>query len=71
VVGVPDDRRGRLRVCLNGLFAGVYLATGATIQNAEAGSFRDAFFFSIQTMSTIGYGTLAPGDVMADSLVAI
>jgi len=55
----------------NALFALVYLACGDIIEGAEPGSFRDAFDFSVQTMSTIGYGGLSPKTPMADVLVAI
>ena len=30
------------------------------IANARPGSFADAFFFSVQTMATIGYGNMSP-----------
>jgi inward rectifier potassium channel len=45
---------------LNSLFAALYLAGGDMIENARPGSFWDAFFFSVQTMATLGYGKLAP-----------
>ena len=54
----------------NALFAGGYLALGDAIENAHAGSFWDAFFFSVQTMATIGYGKMAPRTFMANTLVA-
>jgi inward rectifier potassium channel len=54
---------------LNALFACAYLALGAEIRNSEPGSFLDAFFFSVQTMSTIGFGHLAPGNVAANAVV--
>ncbi|MFO0756681.1 MAG: ion channel [Byssovorax sp.] len=47
-------------VVLNGVFAVLYLVGGDAISGAEPGSFRDAFFFSVQTLSTIGYGAMAP-----------
>jgi inward rectifier potassium channel len=47
-------------VMVNSLFAGLYLLAGDVIANAEPGSFHDAFFFSVQTLSTIGYGAMAP-----------
>jgi len=56
---------------VNALFALVYLACGDIIDGAEPGSFRDAFDFSVQTMSTIGYGGLSPATPLADVLVAI
>src|SRR4030088_683972 len=40
---------------VNMLFAVGYLLVGG-IENARPGSFADAFFFSVQTIATIGYG---------------
>ncbi len=55
----------------NGVFACLYLLGGDTIQNARPDSFADAFFFSIQTMATIGYGTMAPHGWLGNTLVAV
>lgn len=55
----------------NILFAGLYLLGGDCIAAAEPGSFADAFFFSVQTMATIGYGAMAPKTVYAHVLVTI
>lgn len=54
---------------LNAIFALAYLATGDGIENARPGSFTDAFFFSVQTMATIGYGKLVPQGIAANVLV--
>jgi inward rectifier potassium channel len=43
----------------NAVFALIYLAVGG-VANARAGSFLDAFFFSTETMGTIGYGFMYP-----------
>src|SRR5512140_894334 len=51
---------GATYLVLNTLFAGLYLLGGDTITGAEPGSFRDVFFFSVQTLSTIGYGVMSP-----------
>lgn len=53
---------------LNALFAALYLEVGG-IANAGRGSFLDAFFFSIQTMGTIGYGAMYPASHAANGLV--
>src|SRR5262249_35806370 len=46
---------------LNLLFALAYLALGpGAIDNARPGRFDDVFFFSVQTLATIGYGKLDP-----------
>jgi inward rectifier potassium channel len=57
-------------LALNTLFAGLYLLTGG-IANAAPGSFLDAFFFSIETMGTIGYGTLYPAGRLANVVMAV
>jgi inward rectifier potassium channel len=56
---------------MNFFFAILYLLGGDVIANAEPGSFADAFFFSVQTMATIGYGAMAPKTVYANVLVTI
>jgi inward rectifier potassium channel len=53
---------------LNALFAFVFVAIGG-IANAQPGSFSDAFFFSIQTMGTIGYGSMYPTTMAANCAV--
>lgn len=52
----------------NALFATAYLLAGG-IAHARPGSFTDAFFFSVQTMGTIGYGTMYPERTAANVLV--
>ncbi|HEY1723696.1 MAG TPA: ion channel [Magnetospirillaceae bacterium] len=54
---------------LNVIFALGYLACGDAIANARPGSFEDAFFFSVQTMATIGYGRMEPIGLAANLLV--
>jgi inward rectifier potassium channel len=53
---------------LNAFFALAYVRVGG-IAGAQAGSFRDAFFFSVQTMGTIGYGAMYPTSTSANVLV--
>jgi len=59
-----------LFIAANVLAALAYMAVGG-VANARPGSFRDAFFFSVQTMSTIGYGTMAPRSTAANLLVTV
>lgn len=55
---------------VNLLFAvGYYLDGG--IENARPGSFADMFFFSVQTMATIGYGKMEPVTLFSNILVSI
>lgn len=54
----------------NALFAFLYLATGGIAQ-ARPQSLLDAFYFSVQTMGTIGYGHMYPEAPGANVLVVI
>lgn len=58
-------------VVLNLIFAGIYWLGGDCIANAEPGSFRDAFFFSVQTMATIGYGAMYPTTAYSNFWVVV
>src|SRR5204863_9261444 len=59
-----------LYFALNAAFAALYMAVGG-IANARPGSFADAFFFSIQTMGTIGYGGMMPASRAANLVVSV
>jgi inward rectifier potassium channel len=52
---------------INVLFALAYLHTGG-VAGARADSFADLFFFSVQTMATIGYGSMYPTTTAAHLL---
>jgi inward rectifier potassium channel len=52
----------------NGVFAVLYTVTGG-IAGARPGSFRDAFFFSVQTIGTVGYGAMYPTSTAANLVV--
>lgn len=60
-----------LFVGLNLLFAAVLYLGGATILNARPDSFWDRFYFSVQTMATIGYGFEAPSGTFANVMVVV
>ena len=54
----------------NLLFAFAYLACGeGAITNTQPGSLLDVFFFSVQTMATIGYGRMTPVGHWANAIV--
>jgi inward rectifier potassium channel len=57
-------------LALNAIFAAVYVATGG-IQGVRPGSFRDAFFFSVETMGTIGYGSMYPTSTAAHVVMVV
>lgn len=54
----------------NAVFALAYLLVGG-VEHAAQGSFADAFFFSVQTMGTIGYGAMYPGSTAANVVVVV
>src|SRR6202140_3642720 len=54
----------------NLLFALGYYWDGG-IENTHSGSFADMFFFSVQTMATIGYGKMEPVTLFSNILVSI
>ena len=56
-------------VLVNLVFAGLYLAGEGCIAGARPGSFADAFYFSVQSIATIGYGALTPANDYANMLV--
>jgi inward rectifier potassium channel len=62
---------GVLYTAVNAGFALCYLGLGDAISNARPGSFQDAFFFSVQTMATIGYGTMVPRGFAGNMLVTV
>lgn len=56
---------------LNVLFAGLYLLEPASIGAESGTAFATAFAFSVQTMSTIGYGAIHPLTPYGDLIVTI
>ena len=52
----------------NGVFAALYLLVGG-VDGMRPGHLGDAFFFSVQTLSTIGYGGMSPASTAANVLV--
>jgi inward rectifier potassium channel len=57
-------------LAVNAIFAFGYMAVGG-IDHARPGSWLDAFFFSVQTFGSIGYGTLWPSSNAANALVVV
>ena len=58
-------------VLINFLFAVLYYFDLEGIANAQVGSFADAFFFSVQTFSTIGFGAMSPQSAYTHMLVTV
>lgn len=60
----------------NAVFAAIYMTAGENaLSGANAGTiagrFAEAFFFSVHTLATIGYGTIAPNTFFAHVVVTI
>lgn len=53
----------------NAVFALAFWLSGAEVTNAHG--FLDFYWFSVQSMATIGYGVLAPVDHLANALVTV
>ncbi len=58
-----------LYIFSNLVFAKIYTIIPRAINNLEVVDFQTAFFFSVQTMSTIGYGQLSPTGNLSNLLV--
>jgi inward rectifier potassium channel len=56
---------------INSLFALGYFLDEGGIENARPHAYSDAFFFSVQTMATIGYGKMVPRSPVANTLVTV
>lgn len=65
-------------LAVNLIFAAAYLACGpGALEGPEdygggfVGHYVEAFFFSVQTLATIGYGRIAPVGLAANTIVAV
>jgi len=58
-------------VLFNVGFGLLYLLQDGAIANARPHDFGDAFFFSVQTMATIGYGEMRPATLYANLLMTV
>jgi inward rectifier potassium channel len=60
---------GGLFLVVNLVFAVILYAGHADVMNAHG--FADDYWFSVQTLATIGYGYLAPNDTLSNTVVTI
>jgi inward rectifier potassium channel len=58
-------------VVINGAFAVLYAAAPGCITGARPGDVEDAFYFSVQTLATIGYGAMAPATRFGHAVVVV
>ena len=52
-----------LNLAINLIFATLYFIAPGSIAGPVAPSFIDGFFFSFQTLATVGYGVMSPGSL--------
>lgn len=58
-------------IVLNATFAVLYFFDSTGISNARPGSLADRFFFSVQTLGTVGYGVMAPQTLYTHIIVTV
>jgi inward rectifier potassium channel len=62
---------GAIYLLTNMFFAMLYVLQPGSINNARPGAFSDAFFFSVETIATIGYGVMSPATVYANLVMTV
>ena len=58
-------------LALNTVFALLYVSAGNSIAEMPPGSFSAAFFFSVQTLATVGYGHMYPTTLYGNILTTV
>jgi inward rectifier potassium channel len=55
----------------NLIFASLYWLGPGSVSNARPGAFGDAFFFSVETLATVGYGVMTPATVYGHGVATV
>jgi len=58
-------------LAVNAIFGFIFFMDPGGIENVRADSFADAFYFSVQTWGTIGYGRMSPLSTWAHAWVTV
>jgi inward rectifier potassium channel len=58
-------------VLINLAFGALYALLPGAIANAAPGSMMDGFFFSVETLATVGYGNMAPATHLGHLVAAV
>jgi inward rectifier potassium channel len=56
---------------VNVAFGAIYASLPGAILNSTPGSFLDGFFFSVETLATVGYGDMAPATYTAHAITSL
>ena len=57
-------------ILINMVFGAIYALLPGTVANAGRGSFADGFFFSVETLATVGYGNMYPASHLGHAIAA-
>ena len=58
-------------VAINLMFGAIYALLPGTVANAVPGSIVDGFFFSVDTLGTVGYGVMAPATRFGHAIASV
>lgn len=58
-------------IVINLIFAIAYASLPGSVANAQPGSLYDAFFFSVDTLATVGYGNMYPASRVGHGIAAV
>jgi inward rectifier potassium channel len=58
-------------LALNTVFAGLYMLSDQAIANQSPAGFLGAFFFSVETLATVGYGDMHPATLYAHVVATV
>lgn len=58
-------------ILINLVFGIIYASIPGAIANAEPGSLYDAFYFSVDTLATVGYGNMYPASRIGHAIAAV
>ncbi|MGI8890940.1 MAG: ion channel [Chthoniobacterales bacterium] len=62
---------GTVYLTLNVLFGALYYLGGDCVAHMRPGSMTDAFFFSVQTLATVGYGNMYPSNLYSNVITTV
>ncbi|MBI3524369.1 MAG: ATP-sensitive inward rectifier potassium channel 10 [Betaproteobacteria bacterium] len=58
-------------ILMNLIFGAAYWLLPGSVANARAGIFLDYFFFSIETLATVGYGAMSPASLSGHIVASV